>query len=126
MNRSRAVERRRGAGQRERGGQRVRLDRRDAVEGAERRPKQLQQHPERDLALGLEPGRAQDAHLVEAGDGVVEQRGLADAGLADEREHAARSQASRGHEPIDRLLLGLPTHQHAPSLRERADEAAQD
>ncbi len=53
-------------------------------------------------------------------DGVLEQRGLSDAGLAGEREHAARSQAGRGHEPIDRLLLGLPTHQHARESRSAA------
>ena len=106
-------------GERERGGQRIRLHRRDPVERAERRAQQLQQRPERDLPLRLEAGRTQHPHLVESVDGVVEQRGLSDPGLAGESEHAARSQAGRGHEPVDRLLLGLPTHQHAPSLGAR-------
>ena len=121
MNRSRAADRRR-AGQGERGSQSIRLDRRDAVENAERRPEQLQQHPERDLALGLQPGRAQHPHLGERRHGIVEQRGLADARLADEREHAARAQARGRHQPVDRLLLGLPTHQHAPSLGSRRND----
>ena len=60
---------------------------------AERRTHQLQEHAERDLALRLETGRAQDPHLGEPRHGVLEQRGLADPRLADESEHAARPQA---------------------------------
>ena len=115
----RAVGRSRGARERQRGGERICLDRRDAVERAERRPKKLQEHSEGDFTLGLEARGSEDPHLVEAGCGVVEKRGLPDARLPGECENAARTQASRGHEPIDRLLLGLAAHQHGPSLRGR-------
>ena len=72
-----------GAGSASAADERVRLHRGDAVERAQRGPQQLQQRGERDLALGLEPGRAQHAACRPAPlDGVVEQGGLADAGLA--------------------------------------------
>ena len=104
------------SGQRQRRGERLRLDRRDPVQFAERGTDELQQGRERDLGLGLQPGRAQYPHRGEVPDAVVEQRRLPHAGLAGEREHAAGAQAGRGHQPIDRLQLGLPTHQHPPSL----------
>ncbi len=97
----------------------IRLHRRNPVECAERGAHELQQRPERDLALRLESGRTQHPHLRESPHRVVEQRGLPDPGLADHSEHAARSQARGGHEPIDRLLFGQPTHQHSSSVGAR-------
>ena len=62
---------------------------RDPVERGQRRAQQLGEPGERNLGLRLDPARAQHPHPVGLRRRVLEQRRLADAGLADEREHAA-------------------------------------
>ncbi len=99
--------------------QRIRVDRRDLTEQAERRAHELQQRRERQFALGLRTGGPQQLRIGERGDGGVEQCGLARTRFACDDQDAAHSQAGRGRQAVDRLLLGLPTHQHAPSLRTR-------
>src|SRR3954451_7835038 len=74
-------------------GQRLRLSRRDPVEMPERGREQLREPGERNLGLGLDPARANHAHAVSLRRRVVEQRGLADPRLADEREHSAAAVA---------------------------------
>ena len=75
-----------------------------------------EQTGERHLPLGLGAGRAQDAEAVEATLGPAQQRGLADARLAGDGQHAAGTDPRPGDEPIDGLLLVLPSDQHPPSL----------
>ena len=102
--------------QRERRRQRSGLRRGDRVEQAQRGPQHGEQPGERDLALGLGAGRAQHAEPVEPTLGPAQQRGLADTRLAGDGEHATGTDPRPGDEPIDGLLLVLPSDQHPPSL----------
>ena len=48
--------------------------------------------------------------------GVIEQRGLADPGLAGECEHGALARPRRRQRAADRLALALAAHEHGPTL----------
>ena len=48
---------------------------------------------------------------------VLEQRALADPGLAAQHQHAARARAGLGHQPLDALALRLAPQQHGAILR---------
>ena len=80
---------------------------------AERRAQQLEQGRERDLRLGLDAPRPQQLHPGGVPGGVIEQRGLADPRLADQRQHraVARPRALQGCSHLAPLTLA--TNQHA-------------
>ena len=61
----------------------------DVLEVVDDRSAQIQQARELELRLGLEPRRLHDDHRLRQVGGVAQQRGLPDAGLAGEHEHAA-------------------------------------
>ncbi len=104
--------------------QRASLGWRDRLEQAQRRAEHREQPGERNLAFGLGAGRSQDPESLEATLGPAQQRGLADARLAGDREHATGTDPRPGDEPIDGLLLALPSDQHAPSLEGHLEIAA--
>ncbi len=99
-----------------RAAKRARLRRRDPIHRAENRAQQLGQSRERDHRLGLDPAGSQDPHSVGALGRVLEQRGLADPGLADKREHAAVALAGLRKQPIERQLLVFAAKQHQSIL----------
>ncbi len=107
--------------ERERPAQRGGLGRRDRVEPVEQRPEQLAQAREGDVGLGLHPARAQDRHA--GGDRlrarVLEQRGLADPGLADEEQRAAPAGAGVAQQPVDPgpLLVAADEHHRCNGFR---------
>ena len=107
--------------ERERPAQRGGLGRRDRVEPVEQRPEQLAQARERDVRLGLHPARAQDRHAgaLRPGARVLEQRGLADPGLADEQQRAAPAGAGVAQQPVDPgpLLVAADEHHRCNVLR---------
>ena len=73
--------------------QRLHLRRRQLVERIECGPEQLEEPAERESRLRLHATCAQDLHPLGVLGRPVEETRLPDAGLADEREHAARSTA---------------------------------
>ena len=77
--------------QRERTLQRDRLRLRDVLKQPQGRADQLEQRRERNLRFRLDPARAQQLHADGPLGGVVEQRCLADPGLAYQRERRARA-----------------------------------
>ena len=79
----------------ERGPQRGRLRRGQAVEPAQRGPQQLVQGRERQLGLRLDAPCHQHLHAGRLLARVIQQRGLAGAGLAAQHERAAARRAGR-------------------------------
>ena len=75
--------------QAERGAQRVALRRREALEPVEHRRAQLMQPGERELHLRLDARRSRDRGTQTRARQVVQQRGLADPGLAAQDQHPA-------------------------------------
>ena len=102
--------------QRERARERGRLRLRKLVDEDQRGPQQLEQRRERDLRLGLDAAGAQHLHPTRALGHILEQRRLADAGLADERERRTRTVARLRERALDGLALAVAPHQHAASL----------
>jgi hypothetical protein len=81
-------------------------------EPVEQRHAQLVQARERELHLGLDAHRA---HRAEPGcrfSGMLQQRGLADAGFAAHHERDAAPGPCLGEQPFDRLAFGAPTQEH--------------
>ena len=109
----------RAAPQRERTFERNSLWLRDPIEHRQRRPQQLEQSGERNLGLGLDPARAQDAHPGGAGSRVVEQRRLPDPRLPHQRKRRAGARARALERPLDRLALPVTTDQHHRSQTTR-------
>ncbi len=103
--------------QRERGLERHRLRPRNPPHCAQGRAKELEQRPERDLRLRLDPARAQQPHPGRALGGVVQQRRLADPGVAAERQHGAGARSRPLESKLDVPLLLEPTEQHSAILR---------
>ena len=85
-----------------------RLRRREAVDVVQRRTKQLEQAGEGDVSLGFQPGRPEHAHVLEADQGILQEGGLAHAGLTRDHDSAADTQARSGQQPDDRLALAVP------------------
>jgi hypothetical protein len=100
----------------ERALERRRLRLRDPVEAGQRRPEQLVQPGERDLRLRRDPAGTQQAHPRRPRRRVLEQRGLADPRLADERQHAAASLARVSEQALQRVLLRVATEEHTSIL----------
>ena len=99
--------------QRERDLERRRLRRGDAREQPQRRAYQLEQRRERDACLGLDAARPQHAQSGGVLLGVTEQRRLADAGLADEREHRAVPRTGGREQSVELPPLWITPEQHA-------------
>ena len=70
------------------------------VDQLQHRAQQLQQPGERDLLLGLHPGRPQHLHPARWRCRPVQQRGLADAGLAGQQQHAALADPGARHRGV--------------------------
>src|SRR5205814_517088 len=105
-----------GGAEGERARKRLRLRRRDALDRRQRRTHQLGEARERNLRLRLDPACAQDPHSGRLPDGVLEQRGLADPGLAHERERPAAACARLVEEAVEREPLFLAAEQHGAIL----------
>jgi hypothetical protein len=99
---------------------------RKAIGEVEHRSAQLMKSGERQLHLGLDTGRTGDDASVGVPGEVVEQRGLADPGLAADEQHLALSGAEVGNEspqssklrtPATKLLI--PTTDHRATLLTR-------
>ena len=101
----------------ERDAQGVALPRRDSLVAVEERQQREVHRRERQLRLGLDTGQSHDPHTIRGGH-VVEQRRLADAGLADEHERAAHAVARRRHECVERVPLGCAAEQGNRVLRD--------
>ena len=69
------------------------------------------------LHLGLDPGRPQPMQVGGRLLGVLEQRGLADAGLAEHDEGAALAAAYGGHERVEDGALGASSAKPRESRR---------
>jgi hypothetical protein len=64
------------------------------------------------LGLGLDPGGPQHGHPLGPPGGMVEQRGLADAGLAPEHQRPAAGPAGVREQPIEGVAFGAPAVEH--------------
>jgi predicted ester cyclase len=107
--------RRRSRAQPERDVERVALRTRQAVTERKDRRTQLLNRRERELHLALDSGAPDDSHGRRLVDRVVEQRRLADAGLAMDDEGATVSVTGRRHQPIEGRSFAFPTQQlHSP------------
>ena len=84
---------------------------------------ELMQPGERELHLRLDARRPRDAAAGRAAHEVVEQRALADAGLAAQQQRPARTRAHARHELIQRSALTAPAEQHLPGIRRRHGHA---
>jgi hypothetical protein len=104
-------------GETERAAQRVALTGRNGVELVEERHQQLVQRGEAEIAFGLDADEPQDAEPVRVFDGVVQERGLADAGLAPENEDAAEAGPNRRDRAFDRRLLVVAPDQRGHSAQ---------
>jgi hypothetical protein len=107
------------AAQPERARQRVGLALRQAVDRAEHGAHQLVQAGEGHLGLGLDPDCPQDRHAAGARDRVVEQRRLADPGLAAHHEDAAAGGARPFEERVQLSALHVSAVEHPPSISAR-------
>jgi hypothetical protein len=76
------------------------------------------QSRERELHLGLDARSARDATPRRPLDDVLQQRGLADAGVAADDERAALARPNRIEQPVERPALAAPAEQS--SLRDLA------
>ncbi len=94
----------------------LRLRRRQPVEVGGGRPEQLGQPTERHVPLGLRAGRPQQRCPGGDRGRVLQQRRLADPGLAGEHEHAAAAEPGAGDDRVDGLPLGVPPDEHRPSV----------
>ena len=90
---------------------RVRLGFWQLVEQGEQRVQELVGGRVGEIGLGFHAGGAQDAEAG-FGRGLVEQRGLADAGYAAQEEHAAPRLARGLEQPLDARPLGGAADQH--------------
>ena len=82
-----------------------------ALHELEARRAQLLQRREGELHLSLDPDRAGDAEVRRRLDRVLEQRGLADARLAVDHQHAAVTVARGLEQPLEHVALALPAEQ---------------
>jgi hypothetical protein len=98
----------------ERNIERVALRTRQALVERKDRRAELLNRGERELHLTLDPSAADDSQRRGFLDRVLEQRRLADTGLAVDDEGAAISVAGRLHEPIKGRSLPFPTQQLHP------------
>jgi hypothetical protein len=79
---------------------------------AQHGPEQLVQGGERQLGLGLDPGRPEHRHPLGLPGGMVEQRGLAGAGLAADHQHPAARPAGVREQPFQGVALGASAVEH--------------
>ena len=105
--------------QSQRAGQRVALRRRQAIEALQEGLQHRPQAGKGQLRLGLDATRAEDHHPRRSSPGVVEERGLADAGLADHDERPAPALPGRVQVRIHVRELRLPAHKHPCSPPQR-------
>ena len=97
-------------------GQRVRLGLGQSVEQCQEGRAQLVEPAEGHLALRLDPPNHQDAHLTRELRDLLEQSGLAEAGVTRDHEHTAVTDPGPREEPLDRPLLGHAPHEHVVSV----------
>ena len=99
-------------GERQRAAQRIRLDRRQLRQPVEQGSQELVQARVRELRLGLDAERAHDLGIAGLRDGVLEQRALADPGVAADDERAAPAAPRLLEHPIDPSALALTADEH--------------
>ena len=104
--------RRRVVGEPERRAQRGGLRARQPLDRVQHRPQQLVQPGPRELELGVDPARAQHERAAGGRRRVLEQRRLADPGLAADHQHAAGSPAPAREELLDPRPLCLAPDEH--------------
>ena len=112
------------ARQGEGGAKRCRLRLRQPIDPVQQWPQQLVQAGERELGLGLDPGRAQHGHAMRALGHVREQGGLPDACLAPEHERRASSITRIRQQTVEYLGLDLAADEHAPIVFPTTERAA--
>lgn len=93
--------------------QRVTLPTGKPVEAVHERDEEALERREPEVGLGFDARDPSNAHPGRGLDRVVEQRGLAHAGLTPEDENATAAPARRGKHAVDRSALLAPA-QHAP------------
>jgi hypothetical protein len=86
---------------------------REALHKLKERGTQLLNRRERELHLRLHPEGSRDAKLAPMLDGVLEQRGLADARFAMHHQHAAAPGARAVKQSVERLALAFPAEQRS-------------
>src|SRR5262249_18002169 len=85
----------------------VRLVRRQVVEAADHRPKELDQPRESNLRLGFEARGTEDEEAVRSLDRVGKQRALAYAGLTPDQERTTPLGAGAVEQLVEQFALGL-------------------
>ena len=84
----------------------------------EERPQQLMQPGEGQLGLGLDAGAGEHPHAVRPRQRVLQQRGLADPGVAAQRRACrCASRLAASEQAVDGRALALSAQQHGPTLR---------
>ena len=96
---------------------RVRLRRGQRCHGVGDRAQELGEAGEGELGLALDALRSQLGQPPCLLPGVVDERGLADAGLAAEDEQPARTGASGRQQRVDALPLDATAYEHRASVR---------
>jgi hypothetical protein len=86
------------------------------AQAGEHRSAQLVEAGEGQLHLGLDARGPGDPAPGRALGQVVQQRGLAHAGLASHDQHLALARVDAGQEPVQPRLLALPAPQFGPAL----------
>ena len=95
----------------------------EPLEAIHERRAELMQPRERELHLRLDARRARDAAPRRALHQVLQQRALADAGLAAQHQRAARTRAHARHQLIQRRALAAPAEQPRPGIRSTSPPA---
>ena len=96
--------------------QRLRLVPGDLLEMVPQRPADLEQRRELELRLRLDAKRAHDRHPLGAVDRVVEERRLADAGLATDHQRSGSALAGPIEELVEPRALALAAEQHGSTV----------
>jgi hypothetical protein len=87
---------------------------RQPLPDVEERRTQLLHRCERELHLSLDPDSPGDPELRSSLDRVLEQCGLADAGLAMHDQHAATPGAHAVQQPVEHVALAFAAQQSPP------------
>jgi hypothetical protein len=85
---------------------------RNCIDRRELRAEELVQAGERNVHLGFDAERTQNPHALRALDGGIEERALADAGLAANDERSAVPRSSRLEHLVDPRGLTLAPEEH--------------
>ena len=96
----------------ERAAQRLRLRRRKLTDHVKQWTADVEQSRELELGLRLDPDRPHHRHPLGAPNRIVQQRRLADPGLADRHHHIGRARARSLEQQVDARALAVTADEH--------------